>query len=100
MSSPLYGSVKSLQAFRTLTCPAGKVTLKVAVELAKVPVDVAVEGAAAAANCGICFSLKVEPTGIFVPVTTTETGFVGLHPAMSDRPWNRCRRCVKASLRR
>lgn len=68
--------MKSLHAFKTPTCPTGSVTLNVAVELANVPVDVAVRGAAAAANWGISLSLNVEPTGIFAPVTTTETGFV------------------------
>jgi len=72
----LYGNVKSLHAFKTLTCPTGSVTLNVAVDVANVPVDAAVSGAAAAANCGMCLSVKVEPTGRFVPVTVTLTGLV------------------------
>lgn len=75
-TTPGYGNVKSLHAFNTLTCPTGTVTLNVAVDVATLPVEVAVRGAAAAANCGMCLSLKVVPTGIFVPVTSTDTGFV------------------------
>ena len=72
----LYGNVKSVQAFRTLTWPTGTVTLNVAVDVANVPVDVAVSGAAAAENWGICLRENVDPTGMFVPVTVTLTGLV------------------------
>lgn len=56
--------------------PTGKVISALAIELEKLPVEGPVLTALAIANCGVNFTVKMVPTGVFVAFTVTVTGFV------------------------